>query len=90
MMKRRALLRAAVIVGIGAGVAAPGLLVRAQQYGAPYGEVVRPAGRYEPAIAEARGLIATFMTDNGVPGLSIAIGVDGDIVWSEGMGYVNV
>jgi serine beta-lactamase-like protein LACTB, mitochondrial len=79
-----------VIAGIGAGVAAPGLLVRAQQYGAPYGELARPSGRYEAAIAEARGLLVKFMADNGVPGLSIAIGVDGDIVWSEGLGYANV
>jgi len=90
MMTRRAFVKAAVIVGIGAGAVAPGVLARTQQYGAPYGDVLRPAGRYASAIAEARGQLVTFMTDNGVPGLSIAIAVDGDIVWSEGLGYANV
>jgi serine beta-lactamase-like protein LACTB len=90
MMTRRAWVRAVVIVGLGAAAVAPGVLARAQQYGAPYGDLVRPAGRFEAAIAEARGLLVTFMTDNGVPGLSIAIAVDGDMVWSEGLGYANV
>src|SRR4051812_18679258 len=90
MMTRRAFAQAAVIVGIGAAAAAPGVLARAPQQAAPYGQLLRPAGRYEAAIAEARGLLVKFMTDNGVPGLSIAVGLDGAMVWSEGLGYANV
>jgi CubicO group peptidase (beta-lactamase class C family) len=90
MMTRRAWIRAAAIVGIGAGAAASSVLAVGQQYGKPFGDLLRPANRYEAAIVEARGLLDKFMTENGVPGLSIAIGIDGDIVWSEGLGYANV
>jgi serine beta-lactamase-like protein LACTB len=89
MSKRITLFRAAVVVGL-MGAASAGVPVRAQQYGAPYGESTRPASRYEPAIAEARALLTKFMAEHGVPGLAIAVGIDGDMVWSEGIGFANV
>ncbi len=46
--------------------------------------------RYADAIAHAR-LLAQAMTDESrTPGLSVAVGVDREIVWSEGFGYASV
>jgi CubicO group peptidase (beta-lactamase class C family) len=49
-------------------------------------------GQYEyaDAIAEARTLLGAFMSDQAIPGLSVAVGVEGRIVWSEGMGFANL
>ncbi len=48
-----------------------------------------PASRYQSAIDRARDEIRELM-DNGAPGVSIAVGVDGDLVWAEGFGYADV
>jgi CubicO group peptidase (beta-lactamase class C family) len=69
------------------GVASLGGL---QQFGAPYAQVQGRTTRYDRAAADARKLLVTFMQENGVPGMSVAIGVNGDIVWSEGLGLADV
>ena len=62
----------------------------AQEPGAPYGDVSGLPAEYLGAVAEARGLIHEYMAERGVPGVSVAVGVNGRIVWSEGFGYANV
>ena len=37
-----------------------------------------------------RKMIAEKMTKDRIPGLSIAIAKDGEIVWAEGFGYANL
>ena len=81
---------AAVIVGLGLSVASFGALVGAQQFGAPYGQAKGVASRYDQAAAEARKLLTKFIDEKGVPGLSVAVGVNGDVVWSEGIGLSDV
>lgn len=50
---------------------------------------VTPASEYEFAIANAREQIQVLL-DNGAPGVSIAVGVDQQLVWAEGFGYANI
>ncbi|MCZ6643384.1 MAG: serine hydrolase [Gammaproteobacteria bacterium] len=50
---------------------------------------VGSASHYRSAIEQARQQIQVLM-DSGAPGISIAVGVDQQIVWSEGFGYANV
>jgi serine beta-lactamase-like protein LACTB, mitochondrial len=88
MKYRSAFLRSAVIVCLGLSLVGAG--VGAQQFGAPYGQVKGLASRYDQAVAEARKLLTGFLDEKGVPGLSVAVGVNGDIVWSEGMGLADV
>jgi CubicO group peptidase (beta-lactamase class C family) len=47
-------------------------------------------GEYAQAIAEARLIIDSLVRARNVPWLSIAVSVDGAIVWSEGFGYADV
>jgi serine beta-lactamase-like protein LACTB len=42
------------------------------------------------AIEESRRLVRTLMTDQHVPGLSVAVWCDGRVVWSEGFGYSDL
>ena len=44
--------------------------------------------RYGKAIAGARALVHAQMDD--LPGLSVAVGVDGRIVWAEGFGWADI
>ena len=48
------------------------------------------AAAYRSAIAEARQLLVDLMTERAIPGLSVAVGVDGGVVWSEGMGLASL
>lgn len=50
---------------------------------------VNPAGEWQAAISQARVTIADLM-NTGAPGVSVAVAVDGDIVWAEGFGYADV
>ena len=61
-----------------------------QEPGAPYREVAGVPIEYLDAVVEARDLVRSYMAERGVPGVSVAVGVDGLIVWSEGFGYANV
>ncbi|HEX7062360.1 MAG TPA: serine hydrolase domain-containing protein, partial [Woeseiaceae bacterium] len=49
---------------------------------------VAPA--YREAVESAEALAAAVVDEANLPGLSIAVGIDGAIVWSEGFGYADV
>jgi serine beta-lactamase-like protein LACTB len=46
--------------------------------------------RYAPAIQFARTLVQAMMEESGTPGMSVAVGIDGEVVWSEGFGFADV
>jgi len=46
--------------------------------------------RYARPIEFARALITALMEESGTPGMSVAVGIDGAIVWAEGFGYADV
>jgi CubicO group peptidase (beta-lactamase class C family) len=47
-------------------------------------------GDLTPAVEYARAMLETMRTERGVPGLSVAVGVDGQVVWAEGFGWADV
>ncbi len=48
------------------------------------------AEKWDEAISEAKVIIGEMMTETNYPGLSISIGFDGEIIWSEGFGYADI
>lgn len=46
--------------------------------------------RYAQAVEFARVLVTSVMEESGTPGMSVAVGIDGRVVWSEGFGYADV
>ena len=46
--------------------------------------------RYAVAIERGRLILEGIRSHAGVPGLSVAVGVDGEVVWSEGFGYADI
>jgi len=45
---------------------------------------------YEQAITESRKMIEDTMAKQNIPGLSIAVAVDGELIWSEGFGFADL
>jgi serine beta-lactamase-like protein LACTB, mitochondrial len=48
------------------------------------------AERYTGAVEKTRSLARALLVQENLPGLSVAVAVDGKIVWAEGFGYANV
>jgi len=46
--------------------------------------------QYRAAASEAGEMIREMMELRGIPGLSVAVGVEGEIAWSRGFGMANV
>ncbi len=58
------------------------------QYGLQY--AVAPAPPHAALLEQVRDSIEALMRRYGVPGLSAAIGVSGELLWAEGFGYADV
>ncbi len=48
-----------------------------------------PSSRYADAVAKARTLVRDSMAAGQVPGMSVAVAIDGKVVWSEGFGFAD-
>lgn len=50
----------------------------------------RASDEYADAIDASRELIRRVMTEEGIPGASIAVGIGDKIVWAEGFGWADL
>lgn len=46
-----------------------------------------PGSQWTAAVERARSIVRTAIVDDNLPGVSVAVGVDGHIVWVEGFGW---
>lgn len=44
---------------------------------------------YKEAIVESRNNLRTLLMTSSTPGLSVTVSLDGELIWSEGLGYAN-
>ena len=49
-----------------------------------------PDPAYIDAVEQARPLVRDFMVEENLPGLSLAVGVAGEVVWAEGFGWADI
>ncbi|MGE0592565.1 MAG: serine hydrolase [Vicinamibacterales bacterium] len=49
-----------------------------------------PSAGHAAAVARAREVARAAMLEQNLPGVSIAVGMDGDVVWAEGLGWRDV
>ena len=49
-----------------------------------------PVRKWTDAVEQGRQLVRTGITEQNLPGLSVAVGVGGDIVWAEGFGLADL
>ena len=50
----------------------------------------QPSRKWTDAVERGRQIMRAGLTQQNLPGLSVAVGVDGDIVWAEGFGWANL
>jgi CubicO group peptidase (beta-lactamase class C family) len=70
---------------LGGAAAAP---VAAQEL--PPLAIAGQSAAHHEAIDRARALVRDSMSANGIPGVSVAVAIDGRVVWSEGFGFADV
>jgi len=46
--------------------------------------------KWAGAAEKAREIVRTSMSENNLAGLSIAVGMDGEVVWTEGFGFADI
>ena len=49
-----------------------------------------PEPKWVDAVDQARQIARASLTEQNLPGLSVAVGVGGEIVWAEGFGWANL
>jgi CubicO group peptidase (beta-lactamase class C family) len=49
-----------------------------------------PLSKWADAVQRAQQLVRTGVTEQNLPGLSVAVGADGDVVWAEGFGWADL
>ena len=57
---------------------------------APSVQDASPPPRWADAVKHSQQLVRTELAAQDLPGLSVAVGVDGALVWAEGFGYADV
>lgn len=49
-----------------------------------------PLRRWSDSVERSRQVVRAALEEQNLPGLSVAVGLDGDIVWAEGFGWANL
>jgi serine beta-lactamase-like protein LACTB, mitochondrial len=49
-----------------------------------------PVRQWDDAVEQARQIIRAGVAEQNLPGLSVAVGADGEIVWAEGFGWADL
>jgi CubicO group peptidase (beta-lactamase class C family) len=49
-----------------------------------------PAAEYADAVDRARPLVRALVVEENLPGLSLAVGRAGEVVWAEGFGWADI
>jgi CubicO group peptidase (beta-lactamase class C family) len=49
-----------------------------------------PAPEWTEAVEQGRQVVRAGLAEQNLPGLSVAVGVEGDIVWAEGFGWADL
>ena len=49
-----------------------------------------PSPKWAGAVEQSREMVRTSLSERNLPGLSVAVGINGDNVWAEGFGFANI
>ena len=80
----------AVIVGLVMYVNAMAAPLHPQPQSAPSVTQPDPSPQWAEAVDRSRQVVRAALTEQNLPGLSVAVGVDGDIAWAEGFGWADL
>ena len=57
---------------------------------APSASRATPAQQWSNAVKQAQQIARSALTDQNLPGLSVAVGTGGEVVWAEGFGWADL
>ena len=84
--KRKILVALALTLPLGAAAT----FIWAQDRAASTVGIASTSDEYGEAIEEARAIVREVMAQSGIPGISVAVGFHGSVVWSEGFGLADL
>jgi serine beta-lactamase-like protein LACTB len=80
----------AVVVGLAMYMRATATPLHAQPQSVPSVTQSKPSPQWSKAVIRARQIMRAGLAEQNLPGVSVAVGVGGDIVWAEGFGWADV
>ena len=80
----------AAIAGLWWFMGATATPLHPDQKGVPSVTRSTPAPRWAGAVEHGRRIVRAALSEQNLPGLSVAVGVGGDIVWAEGFGWADL
>lgn len=79
-----------LIFGVSAYMTSTAIPLYAQPGDVPSANASEPPPAFVSAVERARMLVRTGLVEQNLPGLSVAVGIAGDLVWAEGFGWANL
>ena len=64
--------------------------LHAQPERAPSAAESEPSPEWADAVTRARHIVRTALVEQNLPGLSVAVGTGGNVVWAEAFGWSNI
>jgi serine beta-lactamase-like protein LACTB len=80
----------AVVVGLFVYVSVTATPLHPDAGAVPSSAQSAPVQKWEDAVEEGRRIVRAGLTGQNLPALSVAVGVDGEIVWAEGVGWADL
>ena len=80
----------AAILGLFAYVSATATPLHPNPQDVPSVTHSAPLPKWADAVEQGRQIVRAGLTEQNLPGLSVAVGVGGDIVWAEGFGWADL
>ena len=80
----------AAILGLFAYVRATATPIHPDATSIPSVTHVAPLPKWADAVVKGRQIARAGLTEQNLPGLSVAVGADGEIVWAEGFGFADL
>ena len=79
-----------LVVASGAAWLVSKMAVHEDPAAVPSTVAAAPLNRYAGSVEESRQLARALVGGDNLPGLSVAVAMDGEIVWAEGFGWTDV
>jgi CubicO group peptidase (beta-lactamase class C family) len=81
---------AAAIVGLFAYIGVTATPLHPDPAAVPSAGQSAPVQKWADAVEQGRRVARESLTARNLPGISVAVGVDGEIVWAEGLGWADL
>jgi serine beta-lactamase-like protein LACTB len=78
------------VLGLYLYVSATAPLLHPDPQGVPAVTRSDPSAEWAAAVAQGRQAVRAALTEQNLPGLSVAVGAGGDIIWAEGFGWADL